>query len=176
MLNQIKKDLARINKNKYDSIINVLNAINPIALTTETICECCPHCGNEIEMNHNVAESGFAVICPECGEKMMICSECTYIFGDYHCDWNSAENSCFADKISSSICIHHHREAQLRKDVESMLRNAVSDDYTSRILDIILEDCVNDVKTSSAYEEDGYYNMDDIRLAIGRTLLSKLEE
>lgn len=177
MLNQIKKDLARINKSKYDSIIFSINEMgNTDDFVTETVCECCPDCGNEIEMNHNIAESGFAVICPECGEKMMLCSECTYIFGDHRCDWNFAENSCFADKISSSIYIHHHREVQLRRDVESMLRNAISDDYISRILDVILEDCINDVKTSSAYEEDGYYNMDDIRLAIGRTFLSKLEE
>ena len=176
MLNQIKKDLARINKSKYDSIIFSINEMeNADDFITETVCECCPHCGEEIEMNYNVAESGFTAICPECGEKCTNCADDELCSGG-HCDWNSAENSCFADKISSSICIHHHREAQLRRDVESMLRNAISDDYTSKILDIILKDCVNDVKTSSAYEEEGYYNMDDIRLAIGRTLLSKMEE
>ena len=37
-----------------------------------------------------------------------------------------------------------------------------------------MEDVINDVLEASAWEEEGYYNEDDIRLAIGRVLAHRL--
>ena len=75
-----------------------------------------------------------------------------------------------------------------RKQIEWLiwyvLRQAVSDDYASTILnhdfnmeeetDTIMEGIVHDVMETSAWEDEGYYNEDDVRLAIGRTLLIRL--
>lgn len=76
-----------------------------------------------------------------------------------------------------------------RKQIEWLiwyvLHQATSDDYASTILnhdfnlegeetDTILEDIIQDVLETSAWEEEGYYNEDDVRLAIGRTLLIRL--
>ena len=75
-----------------------------------------------------------------------------------------------------------------RKQIEWLiwyvLRQAVSDDYASTILnhdfnmeeetDTIMECIFHDVMETSACEDEGYYNEDDVRLAIGRTLLIRL--
>ena len=37
-----------------------------------------------------------------------------------------------------------------------------------------MDDVIDDVMTSSAWDDEGYYNDDDIRLAIGRTLMARL--
>ena len=37
-----------------------------------------------------------------------------------------------------------------------------------------MEDIIDDILTSSDWEDKGDYNVDDIRLAIGRTLMAKL--
>jgi hypothetical protein len=78
-----------------------------------------------------------------------------------------------------------------RKFIEGQIRmiliSAVSSEYVGPILSqkergeepgrenkTILEDIIEDVLTSSAWDEDGYYNDDDIRLAIGRVLIDRL--
>ena len=38
----------------------------------------------------------------------------------------------------------------------------------------VLEDVIDDIKTSSAWEDDGHYNDDDVRLAIGRVVMKRL--
>lgn len=65
---------------------------------------------------------------------------------------------------------------QLEQFITEILRGAVSDDYARYILenDNIIEDIIDDVLTSSAWEDERYYNEDDIRLAIGRILITKL--
>ena len=78
-----------------------------------------------------------------------------------------------------------------RKIIEGQIRmilmNAVSSEYVGLILsqkergeetgyvgNTFMEDVIEDVLTSSAWDEDGYYNDDDIRLAIGRVLIDRL--
>ena len=56
--------------------------------------------------------------------------------------------------------------------IRSILKQATSDEYARNILDLIYFDVLDDIKTSA----DKDYNEDDVRLAIGRVLLSKLEE
>lgn len=78
-----------------------------------------------------------------------------------------------------------------RKIIENQIRmilmSAVSSDYVNLILseperneegdtigNTFMEDVIQDVMESSAWDEYGYYNHDDIRLAIGRVLIDRL--
>lgn len=61
------------------------------------------------------------------------------------------------------------------------MQGAVSDDYAGRILEhksesgtTLLEDIIQNVLETSAWEDEGYYNVDDIKLAIGRELSARL--
>lgn len=73
-----------------------------------------------------------------------------------------------------------------RKEVEvlvhKIMRSAVSSDYARYILEheneetenTFMDDVIDDVMCSSAWDDEGYYNDDDIRLAIGRVLIDRL--
>lgn len=65
--------------------------------------------------------------------------------------------------------------------ITMILMNAVSSEYTRDILeheneqqDTFMEDVVEDVMCASGWDEEGYYNDDDIRLAIGRVFMERL--
>lgn len=66
-----------------------------------------------------------------------------------------------------------------RKQIEWLIawimEKAVSNDYAKYILnhDNFIEDVIADVMNTSAWEDDGYYNEDDVRLAIGRVLMDR---
>lgn len=70
----------------------------------------------------------------------------------------------------------------LRKDIAAILLTSVSADYADAILSqfdtvtekTFIDAVVEDVTVSSDYDEQGYYNDDDIRLAIGRELVARL--
>ena len=72
--------------------------------------------------------------------------------------------------------------AQMRNDITSIMKNAISEDYVGEILEhtckdtesSLMEDIIQNVLDTSAWEEDGHYNEDDIRLAIGRELIRGL--
>ena len=51
---------------------------------------------------------------------------------------------------------------------------AISDDYINPIIDNIIADVVSDIKETSGYTEDGHFNTDDIKLAVGRVLIDRL--
>ena len=72
-------------------------------------------------------------------------------------------------------------------EIRMMLMAAVSSDYVRYILEhkerdeedeeignTFMEDVVENVMCSSAWDNEGYYNDDDIRLAIGRVLIDRL--
>lgn len=73
-----------------------------------------------------------------------------------------------------------------RKQVERLVRyimvKAISDDYVGYILGYkddwtdytIMDEIIEDVMETSSWNEDGDYNEDDIRLAIGRVLMGRL--
>lgn len=74
-----------------------------------------------------------------------------------------------------------------RKELEAMifaiLAKATTEEYARNILeteskcktcDTITDEIIDDVLVSSAWEDEGYYNEDDVRLAIGRTLISAM--
>ena len=72
-------------------------------------------------------------------------------------------------------------------EISQVMRNAVGSDYARYILEererdeeynyignTFMEDVIEDVMRSSAWDDEGYYNDDDIRLAIGRVLMDRL--
>ena len=72
-------------------------------------------------------------------------------------------------------------------EISQVMRNAVGSDYARYILEererdeeynyignTFMEDVIEDVMCSSAWDDEGYYNDDDIRLAIGRVLMDRL--
>ena len=61
--------------------------------------------------------------------------------------------------------------AQLRADVIDKLEKAVTPYYANIIPDIIIDEIVEDVEVSSDYATCGFWNDDDIPLAIGRVFL-----
>lgn len=63
-------------------------------------------------------------------------------------------------------------------EVENLLRSAVSDEYLDTFLydkerygKSIMDNIIDDVVECSAISEDGSWNIDDVRLAIGRVFL-----
>ena len=73
---------------------------------------------------------------------------------------------------------------ELEQEITAILCGAVSSDYSRYILryrdiedddgDTIMDDIVDDVLSSSAWDDEGYYNDDDIRLAIGRVIMRRI--
>lgn len=70
--------------------------------------EDCPHCGNSNTWIWNVDEDGYKVFCPHCGEKMMLCGECSQdFFGldmDPPCDWTET-TGCFRERGEHLVCV-----------------------------------------------------------------------
>ena len=66
--------------------------------------------------------------------------------------------------------------------IAKILSDAVSDDYARYMLEsedectenTLMEDIIQNVLETSAWEDEGYYNDDDVRLAIGRELIARL--
>ncbi len=58
----------------------------------------------------------------------------------------------------------------VREFMLSLLKKSISDDYVVSIADNILDDVIEDIKTSA--DED--YSDDDVRFAIGRVLINRL--
>lgn len=58
--------------------------------------------------------------------------------------------------------------------VSDNIKSVVSDDYSTEILYDIIEDVIDNVKETSAYEDEGTWNNDDIKLAVGRVLMGRL--
>ena len=67
---------------------------------------------------------------------------------------------------------------RLQDDVKLFLdvkfRNAISDEYRYDIRKAIFDDVVADVVETSDFRENGHWNEDDIKLAVGRVLMNKL--
>ena len=74
-----------------------------------------------------------------------------------------------------------------KKNIEALIykimTSAVSADYARYILEkedswtevTVMQEVIEDVMETSAWEEEGYYNEDDVRFAIGRTLMARME-
>lgn len=63
-----------------------------------------------------------------------------------------------------------------------LMLDSISSDYVDRILnhydetseETFIDAVVRDVLETSAWEDEGYFNGDDVRLAIGRELVARL--
>jgi hypothetical protein len=71
---------------------------------------------------------------------------------------------------------------QIENEIRMIMTHSISGDYVRYILEdkgeedksTFMEDVIDDVMCSSAWDEEGYYNDDDIRLSIGRVLMDRL--
>lgn len=61
---------------------------------TYTVTECCPHCQSEIEMRWNTDTDGFKAFCPVCGNRLMLCDECSHAENSKGCDYDTRSDSC----------------------------------------------------------------------------------
>lgn len=66
-------------------------------------------------------------------------------------------------------------------EIATVLGYAVSKDYVSYILQhendhgvTIMDDIINDIVETSAFEDEGIYSINDLRFAIGRTIMSRM--
>jgi len=70
----------------------------------------------------------------------------------------------------------------IENEIRMIMQNAVSSEYARYILEheneetesMFMDDVIDDVMCASAWDEEGYYNDDDIRLSIGRVLMDRL--
>lgn len=70
----------------------------------------------------------------------------------------------------------------IKNQIRTIMQDAISSEYTRNILEhedektgnTFMDDVIDDVMCSSAWDEEGYYNNDDIRLSIGRVLIDRL--
>ena len=80
----------------------------------------------------------------------------------------------------------HIDDKVFRREVESIMRKSIGADYVGEILDTnylpydggiitVYESIKRDVEETSAWEDEGYYNDTDIKLAIGRVLLEVMQ-
>lgn len=76
---------------------------------------------------------------------------------------------------------HGNKKINLKKkkkiefEINKILSSAVSREYARYILEqTFIDAVVANVMETSAWKEEGYYNEDDIRLAIGRELVARL--
>ncbi len=61
------------------------------------VTEWCPFCESEITMQWDVKQNGYKTICPECGNRLMLCDKCQHDENDNfldNCDYNSETDSC----------------------------------------------------------------------------------
>ena len=67
-------------------------------------------------------------------------------------------------------------DSEFRPDAYRLLSLSAGSDYASIIMEDeeFYEEIKSDVEETSAWRDEGYYNDDDIRLAIGRCLLHRL--
>ena len=70
----------------------------------------------------------------------------------------------------------------IENEIRMIMQKSVSSDYARYILEhedswteiTIMQEIIEDVMETSAWNEEGYYNEDDIRFAIGRVLIERL--
>ena len=63
-----------------------------------------------------------------------------------------------------------------------LMLDSISDDYVNRILnhydetskETFIDSVVRDVLETSAWEDEGYFTEDDVKLAIGRELMTRM--
>lgn len=78
--------------------------------------------------------------------------------------------------------ITEEQKKELKNDIVNIMNRAISSEYINKILnqydyisdETFIDAVIKNVLETSAWEDEGYYNDDDIRLAIGRELVARL--
>lgn len=78
--------------------------------------------------------------------------------------------------------MNQEERKQIEYNVYEIMNYAVSNEYVRYILEhedeitecTFMDDVIENVMETSAWEDEGYYNEDDIRLAIGRVFIDRL--
>lgn len=78
--------------------------------------------------------------------------------------------------------ITEEQRKELKNDIVNIMNRAISSEYINKILnqhdyisdETLIDAVIKNVLETSAWEDEGYYNEDDIRLAIGRELVARL--
>ena len=70
--------------------------------------------------------------------------------------------------VMKAVILHHLR---LCMDSDSAIK--VDDSKNAKGI-TVMDDVMDDIKASSAWEDNGHYNDDDVRLAIGRVMTKRL--
>jgi len=70
----------------------------------------------------------------------------------------------------------HINKKLFLKDLKWVLRPCVGSNYADCIAsdEDFFNDVIRDVEETSAWEDEGCYNEDDVRLAVGRVLIERL--
>lgn len=68
-------------------------------------------------------------------------------------------------------------EDVLRQEVMGLLEKSVGKDAAREICDytMFMEQVRDDVEETSAWHDEGFYGIDDVRLAIGRTIMKAVD-
>lgn len=74
------------------------------------------------------------------------------------------------EKMDMQATILYH--LSLAMDDEAAIKVA---DSKMKNGETVMDAVMEDIKTSSAWEDDGHYNDDDVRLAIGRVIMACLD-
>ena len=96
-----KKDIEALKRavriiNYHESLEKSFNNLC-VQLTSEQqaiVTECCPHCDTEVSVKWDIFKDGHSIYCPNCGKRIMLCSECPARDGDMECDWLEKEPPC----------------------------------------------------------------------------------
>lgn len=67
-------------------------------------------------------------------------------------------------------------ENEIKATALHLLKQAVSADYAEELYALIGDDVIDDVLTCSGIEDDQCFSDSDVRFAIGRTLIDKLQK
>lgn len=78
--------------------------------------------------------------------------------------------------------VTEEQRKELENDIINIMNKAISSEYINKILnqydytsdETFIDAVIIDVLETSAWEDEGYYNEDDIHLAIGRELVTRL--
>ena len=64
------------------------------------VTEVCPHCEREVTVTWNPEEDGYQIFCPQCGERIMLCSACMDASDNtrHKCDWDDVKG-CFRKPV-----------------------------------------------------------------------------
>lgn len=81
--------------------------------------------------------------------------------------------------LKCSQCLHELSEDEFREEIRKYMREilvgSVSCEYVGYIMQEIEDDVITDITECASFQEDGSYTDDDVRLAIGRVLASRLD-